>query len=113
MSSAERPYGDLVGTSLRALTWNVWGRFGPWRQREDALVSTLRVAALDIVFLQASWVDDTGADVSPRSSDRLRVHWLASARRGRQRRIGRVGRHAARRRDPPVGPLRVLAVVRY
>ncbi len=26
------PYGELITTTLRVLTWNVWGRFGPWQE---------------------------------------------------------------------------------
>ena len=28
------PYGELITTTLRVLTWNAWGRFGPWEARE-------------------------------------------------------------------------------
>ncbi len=39
--SPERPYGELITTTLRVMTWNVWGRFGPWHEREAALIRTL------------------------------------------------------------------------
>jgi endonuclease/exonuclease/phosphatase family metal-dependent hydrolase len=69
--SPEQPYGDLVPTTLRAVTWNVWGRFGPWRAREAALVAVLQDAAPDILFLQESWVDDAGLDQASVFGDRL------------------------------------------
>ena len=50
--SPERPYGELLTTTLCVLTWNVWGRFGPWREREAALIRTLRTLAPDVVALQ-------------------------------------------------------------
>ena len=71
MATAEEPYGELVGTTLRALTWNVWGRFGPWKEREAALVATMRAASPDVIFLQESWVDDDGADQASTLADRL------------------------------------------
>src|SRR5688572_31552393 len=33
MASADDPYGVLVDTTMRVMTWNVWGRFGPWERR--------------------------------------------------------------------------------
>jgi hypothetical protein len=39
--STTQPYGDLITTTVRVLTWNVWGRFGPWQAREAALIGTL------------------------------------------------------------------------
>ena len=32
------PYGELITTTLRVLTWNAWGRFGPWEARETAVI---------------------------------------------------------------------------
>jgi endonuclease/exonuclease/phosphatase family metal-dependent hydrolase len=38
---------------VRAVTWNVWWRFGPqWRERQDAIAATLRSVDADIVALQ-------------------------------------------------------------
>jgi endonuclease/exonuclease/phosphatase family metal-dependent hydrolase len=59
---AEAPYGPLVDTTVRVMTWNVWGRFGPWQQRQTGVVHTIRDAAADVVLLQECWVDDTGVD---------------------------------------------------
>jgi hypothetical protein len=30
-------YGPLIETTLRVITWNVWGRHGPWAEREPAI----------------------------------------------------------------------------
>jgi len=38
------PYGELLDTSVRVLTWNLWWRFGPWRQRHDAIAAVLAEA---------------------------------------------------------------------
>ncbi|HZC69661.1 MAG TPA: endonuclease/exonuclease/phosphatase family protein [Jatrophihabitans sp.] len=40
---------------MRIVTWNVWGRYGPWQQREAAIIATLRDARPDIVVLTESW----------------------------------------------------------
>ena len=74
MTSAESPYGDLVDTTLRAMTWNVWGRFGPWEQRERAITAVLRASAPDIVLLQECWCDDAGANQAARLGELLDMH---------------------------------------
>jgi endonuclease/exonuclease/phosphatase family metal-dependent hydrolase len=48
-------YGPLIETTLRIITWNVWGLYGPWQEREAAIVATLRDARPDIVVLTESW----------------------------------------------------------
>lgn len=48
-SAAFRP---LIETTVKVLTWNVWHRFGPWKRRYGAIVSTLRKCQPDIVTLQ-------------------------------------------------------------
>jgi endonuclease/exonuclease/phosphatase family metal-dependent hydrolase len=53
-----RSYGPLIETTLRLITWNVWGRYGPWRKREAAIIATLRDASPDIVVLTESWAKD-------------------------------------------------------
>jgi hypothetical protein len=35
-----RSYGPLIETTLRIVTWNIWGRYGPWLEREAAIVAT-------------------------------------------------------------------------
>src|SRR5947207_14854237 len=50
-----RSYGPLIETTVRIITWNVWGLYGPWREREAAVAATLRDARPDIVVLTESW----------------------------------------------------------
>lgn len=50
----------MPGT-VRILTWNVWWRFGPWQDRQPAIVRTIAEAAPDIVCLQEVWHDDPPA----------------------------------------------------
>ncbi|HEY2265029.1 MAG TPA: endonuclease/exonuclease/phosphatase family protein [Streptosporangiaceae bacterium] len=50
-----RSYGPLLETTLRIVTWNVWGRYGPWPQREAAIIATLQGARPDVVVLTEAW----------------------------------------------------------
>ncbi|MCP5028962.1 MAG: endonuclease [Actinomycetia bacterium] len=47
---------------LRVATWNLWWRFGPWEQRQAAIVSTLAALRSDIVCLQEVWGEEEGPD---------------------------------------------------
>ena len=49
------PYGPQVNGRLRIITWNVWGRYGPWEARERAIVSTLASHRPDLVVLVEAW----------------------------------------------------------
>ncbi|MFG2022227.1 endonuclease/exonuclease/phosphatase family protein [Streptomyces sp. NPDC048825] len=40
---------------MRVVTWNVWGRFGPWRDRAPRILATLDELQADIVCLQETW----------------------------------------------------------
>nr|WP_165491961.1 endonuclease/exonuclease/phosphatase family protein [Egibacter rhizosphaerae] len=40
---------------LSLLSWNVWWRFGPWRERQPAILEVLRRADADVVTLQEVW----------------------------------------------------------
>jgi endonuclease/exonuclease/phosphatase family metal-dependent hydrolase len=50
-----RSYGPLIETTVQVVTWNVWGRYGPWAEREAAIVATLRAAGPDLVVLTEAW----------------------------------------------------------
>ena len=53
-----RSYGPLIETTVRVITWNVWGLYGPWQDREAAIAATLRNGRPDIVVLTESWAKD-------------------------------------------------------
>jgi endonuclease/exonuclease/phosphatase family metal-dependent hydrolase len=53
-----RSYGALLDTTVRVVTWNVWGLYGPWQEREAAIEATLQVARADVVVLTESWSKD-------------------------------------------------------
>ena len=48
-------YGELIGTTARVVTWNVWGLYGPWQEREQAITASLAEARPDVVVLAESW----------------------------------------------------------
>jgi endonuclease/exonuclease/phosphatase family metal-dependent hydrolase len=48
-------YGELIRTTARVVTWNVWGLYGPWQEREAAITSTLLEARPDLLVLAESW----------------------------------------------------------
>jgi len=49
------PYGPIVETTLRVATWNVWGRYGQWQERQAAIEDALVARSPDIVCLIESW----------------------------------------------------------
>jgi endonuclease/exonuclease/phosphatase family metal-dependent hydrolase len=51
-------YGPLVTTRVRIVTWNLWGRYGPWAARLPVIVENLRAVDADILSLQEVWEDD-------------------------------------------------------
>ena len=58
VTEAEGPYGTLIETRLRVLSWNLWHRFGPWEARRPAIAATLARLDADVVCLQEVWADD-------------------------------------------------------
>ncbi len=52
-------FGPLVETRLRVVTWNLWGRGGPWEARLEAIAATLQAAQPDVLALQEVWEDGT------------------------------------------------------
>jgi endonuclease/exonuclease/phosphatase family metal-dependent hydrolase len=50
------PYGSLVESTIRVVTWNVWGRYGAdCEARQAALEQTLEQTAPDLVCLVEAW----------------------------------------------------------
>lgn len=75
MSFAEQPYGPLVDTTMTVMTWNVWGRFGPWEERAAAIVATIGSVRPDVLLLQESWIDDHGGSQAAELGAALSMHW--------------------------------------
>ncbi|MEV4085876.1 endonuclease/exonuclease/phosphatase family protein [Nonomuraea fuscirosea] len=57
MNEAE-PYGPLIGTRVRVLTWNVWGKSGPYARRAKVIEKVVREHDPDVVTLQ-EWAGQT------------------------------------------------------
>jgi endonuclease/exonuclease/phosphatase family metal-dependent hydrolase len=55
------PYGPVVDTTVRIVTWNVWGRYGEWDARQRALEAELQRVQPDIVCLVEAWSANDGA----------------------------------------------------
>jgi endonuclease/exonuclease/phosphatase family metal-dependent hydrolase len=49
------PYGPLIETQIRIVTWNLWWRLGDWKTRADAIAETLVELRPDLVCLQEVW----------------------------------------------------------
>jgi len=59
MALSWQPYGPLVEGRLRVATWNVWGRYGPWADRQPVILDALRAIDADVVCLQEAWATDS------------------------------------------------------
>ncbi|AQS72126.1 endonuclease/exonuclease/phosphatase family protein [Streptomyces pactum] len=76
---------------MRVVTWNVWWRFGPWADRQKAILAVLGELRPDVVGLQEVWAADDGANLAEWLAGELGLHcaWAACEAPERwQRRIG-------------------------
>ena len=62
-----------MAMEARVLTWNLWWQFGPWRERQSAILSVLQDADADIVFLQEVWAQEGGLDQAQWLADELNM----------------------------------------
>ncbi|MGW0705748.1 endonuclease/exonuclease/phosphatase family protein [Streptomyces sp. NPDC002643] len=54
---------------MRVVTWNLWWRFGPWQERQKAILAVLRELRPDVVGLQEVWGrDPEGPDARGRGA---------------------------------------------
>jgi endonuclease/exonuclease/phosphatase family metal-dependent hydrolase len=63
---------------VRVLTWNLWWRFGPWRQRCDAIAAVLADAQPDVCGLQEVWAGRGEHQVALLAAQ-LGMHWAWTA----------------------------------
>ncbi len=70
----DSPWGPLLETRLRVMTWNLWWRFGDWRARRDAILTEIRRVTPDVCGLQEVWSlsDDNLAGAI---AEELGWHW--------------------------------------
>ncbi|MFG3252964.1 endonuclease/exonuclease/phosphatase family protein [Streptomyces sp. NPDC048172] len=76
---------------MRVMTWNVWWRFGPWRERREALLTVLSQLRPDAVGLQEVWEERGGENLAGWLADELGMHWTwepSPEPEGWQRRVG-------------------------
>lgn len=73
-------FGPLIETRLRVLTWNLWGRGGPWEARLAAIAETLVAAAPDVVGLQEVWAEDGGRSQTEHLAAALGFHHVYASR---------------------------------
>ena len=59
--------------SLRVMSWNIWWRFGPWKERAPAIAATLAKENADIICLQEVW-DDGEGNFAAELADSLDYH---------------------------------------
>ncbi|MEU6374388.1 endonuclease/exonuclease/phosphatase family protein [Streptomyces sp. NPDC046909] len=61
---------------MRVVTWNLWWRFGPWAERQKAILAVLRELRPDVVGLQEVWSDRrTGENLAEWLAAELDLHW--------------------------------------
>lgn len=65
--------------TISVLTWNLWWRFGPWKQRQPAIVATLRAVDADILCLQEVWFAE-GTSSAEVIADALGFHVVGAHR---------------------------------
>ncbi len=61
---------EMIESRLRVMTWNIWWHFGPWEQREPAILQSIADLDPDIIALQEVWGDDA-TNFAEKIADRL------------------------------------------
>lgn len=65
---------------MRVVTWNLWWRFGPWAERQKAILAVLRELRPDVVGLQEVWADrKSGENLAEWLAAELGLHWTWAA----------------------------------
>lgn len=59
---------------FRIVTWNVWWRYGPWQERQPAILETLRRLDADVVTLQEAWGTADGREQAVELAEALGLH---------------------------------------
>jgi len=53
-------------STVRLLTWNIWGKNTDWQAREGALLAVIADVGADIVAVQEAWTDPSGSTQTAR-----------------------------------------------
>ena len=75
MSAWDPGYGPLIETTMRVATWNLWGRYGPWEERQAVIEANLRSIDADVVCLQEAWEDEHTSQPAV-LADALGLSWV-------------------------------------
>ncbi|MFV0524295.1 MAG: endonuclease/exonuclease/phosphatase family protein [Acidimicrobiales bacterium] len=65
--------------TMHVLTWNLWWRFGPWRERQPAIEAELASCAPDVACFQEVWAID-GDDQMDRITSATGLRHVARSR---------------------------------
>ncbi|MEV5549587.1 endonuclease/exonuclease/phosphatase family protein [Streptomyces sp. NPDC052309] len=76
---------------MRVVTWNLWWRFGPWEERQKAILAVLRELRPDVVGLQEVWAADDGGNLAEWLAGELGLHWAWAASEAPERWQRRIG----------------------
>jgi endonuclease/exonuclease/phosphatase family metal-dependent hydrolase len=77
---------------MRVVTWNLWWRFGPWAERQKAILAVLRELRPDVVGLQEVWADRrSGENLAAWLAGELGLHWAWAASPAPERWQRRIG----------------------
>ncbi|MCZ9340149.1 endonuclease/exonuclease/phosphatase family protein, partial [Streptomyces sp. TRM76130] len=76
---------------MRVVTWNLWWRFGPWAERQKAVLAVLREVRPDAVGLQEVWAADDGGNLAEWLAGELGLHWAWAAYGAPERWQRRIG----------------------
>jgi endonuclease/exonuclease/phosphatase family metal-dependent hydrolase len=68
-----------VDNQVRAMTWNIWWRFGPrWQDRQHGILATIEAFRPDVVALQEVWATDETTQAEELATS-LRMHAVFAA----------------------------------
>lgn len=73
--SARRQEQPAQPEHVRAVSWNLWSKYGDWRRRRESMIDTLAGLDADLVGLQEVWSDGDG-NLAAYLADQLGMHWL-------------------------------------
>jgi endonuclease/exonuclease/phosphatase family metal-dependent hydrolase len=59
---------------VRVLTWNLWWRYGPWEQRQEAIAAVLAEVAPDVCGFQEVW-SAGDENLAANLAAQLGMHW--------------------------------------
>jgi len=68
--SPTTPYGPLIESRVRVVTWNLWWRLGDWKDRAGAIAQTLEQLRPDLVCLPRGRISRPGTPEQQAQAER-------------------------------------------